>query len=96
MNIQRHQWECIFPFEMVAHGHAVEVLEETHRRQRYIPAGSLSSEKRLCAVSVEKMDYVISQLWTTHQYHRREESPANRLRFKQRGLQSPHLVLLRS
>ena len=65
MNIQRHQWECIFPFEMVAHGHAVEVLEETHRRQRYIPAGSLSSGKRLCAVSVENMDYVIAALGDT-------------------------------
>ena len=65
MNIQRHQWECIFPFEMVAHGHAVEVLEETHRRQRYIPAGSLPSGKRLCAVSVEKMDYVIAALGDT-------------------------------
>ena len=62
MNIQRHQWECIFPFEMVAHGHAVEVLEETHRRQKY---SSLSSGKRLCAVSVEKMDYVIAALGDT-------------------------------
>ena len=42
-----------------------------------------------CAPYLLKRWIMLSQLWATHQYHRREESPANRLRFKKTRTPKP-------